>query len=46
MRGPGGPAGLQNRFAALKEAVAVRFPRIPPFGVEGREMVGAAIDCH
>ena len=36
MRGPGGPAGLQNRFAALKEAVAVRFPRIPPRA--GREM--------
>jgi hypothetical protein len=31
MRGPGGPAGLQNRFAALREAVAVRFPRIPLF---------------
>ncbi len=29
MRGPGGPAGLQNRFAALSKAVAVRFPRIP-----------------
>jgi glycine/sarcosine N-methyltransferase len=42
MRGPGGPAGLQNRFAALRKAVAVRFPRIPHFGGEGREMTDAA----
>jgi hypothetical protein len=41
MRGPGGPAGLQNRFAALLKAVAVRFPRIPPFGVERKGIIGA-----
>jgi glycine/sarcosine N-methyltransferase len=34
MRGPGGPAGLQNRFAASEEAVAVRFPRIPRIRAE------------
>jgi hypothetical protein len=39
MRGPGGPAGLQNRFAAFSKAVAVRFPRIPLFEWSADQLV-------